>query len=588
MKTQSLSTSPQPRWRLAHRQVNQTPEPEIAQPKAADQALQTSEQFLRSLIESLPQNIIRKDLAGRVTFANGVACRTLGKSMDQLIGKTDDDLFPPELAAKYRSDDAQVIASGKTFETVEEHQKPAGGKIFVQVIKTRLCDAENRPVGVQILFWDVTEGEKAKREVAYERSLLQALLENCPDCIYFKDAQSRFIRCSRSMLNLFHVESNDQVLGKTDFDFFAQEHARQAFEDEQRIIRTGNPVINLLEKETWPDGHETWASTSKMLLRDAEGGIIGTFGISRDVTAHKRSEAALEALHKELLTTSRQAGMAEVATGVLHNVGNVLNSVSVSATLVSDRLKQSKVANLCRATTMLREQNGRLVDFLTTDPKGKLLPDYLATLGDQLAGEQTGLIAEMTSVGQHIEHIKEIVAMQQTYAKVSGAYENLPAPGLVEDALRMNSAAFERHRIQVVREFDEKTPQVCVDRHKVLQILINLLRNAKYAMDAQNTSDKRLVIQVGQTPAGRVKVTVSDNGIGIAPDSLIRIFNHGFTTKKDGHGFGLHSGANAAKEMGGCLTAHSDGPGQGATFTLELPAARSPRRAEITVKQETS
>ncbi|MCU0786493.1 MAG: ATP-binding protein, partial [Verrucomicrobia bacterium] len=181
---------------------------------------------------------------------------------------------------------------------------------------------------------------------------------------------------------------------------------------------------------------------------------------------------------------------------------------------------------------------------------------------------------------QHIEHIKEIVAMQQTYAKVSGAYENLPAAGLVEDALRMNSAAFERHRIQVVREFDENTPTVCVDRHKVLQILINLLRNAKYAMDAQKTHDNRLVIRVGQASPDRVKITVSDNGIGIAPESLINIFNHGFTTKKDGHGFGLHSGANAAKEMRGSLTAHSDGLGKGATFTLELPTTTPARKEE--------
>jgi two-component system NtrC family sensor kinase len=263
----------------------------------------------------------------------------------------------------------------------------------------------------------------------------------------------------------------------------------------------------------------------------------------------------------------------------------VLNSVSVSATLVSDRLRQSKVTNLCRATSMLREQNGRLVEFLTSDPKGKLLPEYLGTVADQLAGEQTELLGEMNSVGQHIEHIKEIVAMQQSYAKVSGAHENLSAEELVEDALRMNSAALERHRIQVVREFGENTPAVCVDRHKVLQILVNLLRNAKYAMDRQNADDKRLIIQVASASADRVKIAIRDNGIGIAPENLVKIFSHGFTTKKDGHGFGLHSGANAAKEMRGSLTAYSRGLGQGATFTLELPVAASTPNQEITANQ---
>jgi C4-dicarboxylate-specific signal transduction histidine kinase len=303
-------------------------------------------------------------------------------------------------------------------------------------------------------------------------------------------------------------------------------------------------------------------------------------GIFQDITRQKLDAQQLDKLNRQLMDTSRQAGMAEVATGVLHNVGNVLNSVSVSATLVADRLRRSKVVNLRRATAILREQNGRLAEFLTTDPKGKVIPEYLATVADQLAGEQTKLIAQMDSVGQHIEHIKEIVAMQQSYAKVSGVCENLAAAGLVEDALRMNAAAFDRHHIEVVREFADNTPTVRVDRHKVLQILINLLRNAKYAMDAHSGHAKRLVVRVGLASPDRVKITIADNGVGIAPDHLTVIFNHGFTTKKDGHGFGLHSGANAAKEMGGTLIAHSDGPGKGAEFTLELPTVASAPQEE--------
>jgi len=151
---------------------------------------------------------------------------------------------------------------------------------------------------------------------------------------------------------------------------------------------------------------------------------------------------------------------------------------------------------------------------------------------------------------------------------------------LVEDAVRMNAAAFDRHGIDLVREYAENIPPVCVDRHKVLQILINLLRNAKYAMDERGEPDKRLVVRVGMADTDRVKITVADNGVGIAPDHLTRIFNHGFTTKKHGHGFGLHSGANAAKEMGGTLTAYSDGLGKGAEFTLELPTTASARRDE--------
>jgi len=292
-----------------------------------------------------------------------------------------------------------------------------------------------------------------------------------------------------------------------------------------------------------------------------------------EIAERKQAEAELERVHKQLLETSRQAGMAEVATGILHNVGNVLNSLSVSVTLVGGQLRRSDVGNLRRATTMLREKNGGLAEFLTTDPKGRLLPEFLGEAADQLADDLAQMVAEMDSVGRHVEHIKEIVTMQQNYAKVSGAFENLPLANLVEDALEINAAAFERHHVCIVREIARDVPAVCVDRHKVLQILINLFSNAKYAMETNEPSNRQLVIRVEMAPPDRVKLTVRDNGIGIAPDHLVKIFTSGFTTKTDGHGFGLHSGANAAREIGGNLAAQSDGVGRGACFILELPVA---------------
>ena len=142
-------------------------------------------------------------------------------------------------------------------------------------------------------------------------------------------------------------------------------------------------------------------------------------------------------------------------------------------------------------------------------------------------------------------------------------------PDLVEDSLRMNLGSMSRHGVEVIRDF-EKVPPVNVEKHKILQILINLLRNAKNACDESGRADKRLTVRV-RNGRERLKISVIDNGVGIAPENLTRIFNHGFTTRKDGHGFGLHSGALAAREMGGSLTADSAGPGQGAAFTLELP-----------------
>ncbi len=155
--------------------------------------------------------------------------------------------------------------------------------------------------------------------------------------------------------------------------------------------------------------------------------------------------------------------------------------------------------------------------------------------------------------------------------------ESLPVVDLVEDALRLNAGAMERHHVQVIREYFE-VPLILVDKHKVLQVLVNLIRNAKYALDDRGHTDKRLVLQVGLNGNDMVKISVIDNGIGMPPEHLTRIFEHGFTTRMEGHGFGLHNGALAAKELGGSLKAHSDGPGKGATFTLELP--RHPRERD--------
>jgi C4-dicarboxylate-specific signal transduction histidine kinase len=179
----------------------------------------------------------------------------------------------------------------------------------------------------------------------------------------------------------------------------------------------------------------------------------------------------------------------------------------------------------------------------------------------------------MDLLRKNIEHIKDIVAMQQSYATVAGVTESIKASELVEDALRLNAGALTRHDVQVVRQYDAD-PTLEVDKHKALQILVNLIRNAKYACDASGRDDRRLTLHLAQN-GGRVKIVVLDNGVGIPPENLTRIFSHGFTTKKDGHGFGLHSGALAAQEMGGSLTAHSEGPGHGANFTLELPLRTS-------------
>ena len=296
--------------------------------------------------------------------------------------------------------------------------------------------------------------------------------------------------------------------------------------------------------------------------------------LNNEIETRKRSQEELEATQQRLMETSRQAGMAEVATGVLHNVGNVLNSVNVSTTVIQDRMLKSKLSSLVNTADLLRAHADGLAAFLSEDPRGKLVPGFIIKLASYLTAEQEQTIRELAVLARNIEHIKEIVMMQQSYAKMSGVAEILSPAQLVEDALRMNEAALARHNVKVVREYGD-VPPVSIDKHKALQILVNLIRNAKYALDHCTVDEKQLTIRVAAASMDKVLIVIQDNGVGIAQENLVKIFQHGFTTKRDGHGFGLHSGALAAKEMGGSLSVHSDGTGKGAQFMLELPISRS-------------
>lgn len=301
-----------------------------------------------------------------------------------------------------------------------------------------------------------------------------------------------------------------------------------------------------------------------------------THELEEQVAAKEKARADLAEIQTSLVEASRLAGKAEVATSVLHNVGNVLNSVGVSATLICDRLRISKAPNLCRAIDLLNQHRHQPGEFLTHDPKGKVLPDYLAAVADQIRQEHAGMLSELQELNQNIEHIKKIVAMQQTHAKVSGTSETVDPAELMEDAIRININSFNRHHITVLRHYEPNLPTLNLDRHKTLQILVNLLRNARQALTDSPASPRELYLYIHTQTPHHVSFVVRDNGVGIDPDNLTSIFRHGFTTKKEGHGFGLHSSANAAREMHGRLFAHSAGPGTGAEFTLELPFASLP------------
>ena len=292
--------------------------------------------------------------------------------------------------------------------------------------------------------------------------------------------------------------------------------------------------------------------------------------LENQIEAKEQALSDLSIAQTSLVEASREAGMAEVATGVLHNVGNVLNSVNVSATLILDTLRESRAGNLLKIAGMMNLAPEELARFLTRDPKGEQIPKYLLSLGKALSDEHDRLFSETTELAGRIEHIKEIVAMQQNYGRVSGISETISPEKLMEDALMLNQGALVRHHVVVEKNYED-LPEVVVDKHKVLQILLNFINNAKYACSDSDKLEKIITLGIYKGQGDTFCLSVADNGIGIEPENLNRIFQHGFTTRKTGHGFGLHSGALAAKEMGGRVWVDSKGLGQGAVFTVELP-----------------
>ena len=413
--------------------------------------------------------------------------------------------------------------------------------------------------------------ERKRAEAAHAR--LTAILEATPDIVISADPNGSAFYLNHAERHVFGLAEDKDVTRLKTLDFHPG-WARTIISDE------GFPAA--LQNGSWAgetailtrDGQEVHVSQVLIAHKNLEGELEYFSTVMRDITERRQAEKALRLSQQKLLETSRLAGMAEVATGVLHNVGNVLNSVNVSAGLVVEKLRRSKAPKLVKAAALLTTRNGDLGEYLTLDENGQKLPGYLAKLGEFFIEENAELIREVDQLGRNIEHIKEVVAMQQSYAKVSGVFEILPAHQLVEDAIAMNLGAFERHGVFVDRQYSP-VPPIRVDRHKVLQILINLIRNAKYALDDVPRTDKRITLSISAPNKQSVHIVVSDNGIGISPENLIRVFAHGFTTREEGHGFGLHSGALAARSMGGALSVASAGTGQGATFTLELPIVSS-------------
>lgn len=498
---------------------------EVAERKKAETVLKDSQALYLSLVENLPVHVLRKDCEGRFTFANQSFCDLLGKSLDEIVGKTDFDFYPKELARKYHQDDQQVIETGELFETIEENKKQ-GETRYVQVMKSAVRDAGGNIVGVQVIFWDVTEQNRLQKDLAYERFLLQTLMENSPDYIYFKDVESRFIRISKALADYFKLKEASDAIGKTDLDIFDTERARQYLADEQRVMKTGEAFVNKEEEQSWPNGRARWVSTSKVPLRSPAGKIIGTFGISRDITDRKLAEVQLQKA-KEAAEVASKAKSDFLAT-MSHEIRTPMNGII-----------------------------GMIDLLLGTNPT-----------------DQQRTYLELA--GQSAETLLRLINDILDFSKIEAGKLELESIGFklrdtLGDTLQTLAGRASEKNLELTYHIPPDIPDDLVgDPGRFCQIIVNLVGNA-----IKFTEQGEIVVTVKleslKNHETRLHFAVSDTGMGIAPEKQRLIFeafrqaDSSMSRRFGGTGLGLAISSHLVEMMKGRMWFEST-EGQGSTF----------------------
>jgi len=549
----------------------------VADEAAVAALLETSapgESLFRNTLEDAPVGIAFANRDGSYRHANRAFCAMLGCSVAELAGRS--------IASITTAEDLPATEEGLTrlwrgeiahLDLEKRYLKKDGSTLWVRVTTSLVRGGGAEPVCSVEFLRDISTRKRIAAQLLQNQTLLTTVIAELPLALLACDVDGQVTHYNRAAVELFGIHGGSSDAPRSAYPITSQvfrPDGTTPVPREQRPLACalrGDDATDLEFIIITPQAAVRTVLSSARRLIGPNGEALGAVVVVQDITERRLAEQELEGVHKQLLVASRQAGMAEVATNVLHNVGNVLNSVNVSASLVAERIKKSKCAGLARVATLLSSQSD-LAAFLGS-AQGQHLPTYLKELTEELLDERDACVAELSALRANVEHIKEIVAMQQGYAKRGGITDTLDIRMLAEDSLRMNEGAFSRHGVSVVRDFGA-VPLIQLDKHKVLQILVNVIRNAKYACAEMAGGEKKVTVRIRATPSS-ITVAVIDTGIGIPPENIERIFNHGFTTRTDGHGFGLHSSALAARELGGTLYASSAGTGKGATFTLTLP-----------------
>ncbi|HYE55135.1 MAG TPA: PAS domain S-box protein [Chitinophagaceae bacterium] len=467
--------------------------------------------------------------------------------------------------------EAKDDPAATTWSAEYRFQKANGDYAFVKEKAIILRDDNGKAARTVGALQDVTEirqneiALKALNEMLEkEKYFLDSLMDNMPDSIYFKDRDSKVIRVSKYMARRF-AATVDDLIGKTDFDFQGELHAREAFADEQKIMETGIPKIDYLEKEVTKDGTEYWVSTTKMPMTNAQGEIVGTFGISRDVTTVRNLERER---HQALVDKAVAQGKFEIASDVMHDIGNAVVGFGTYLTRIRRLQAEDNPDTLKNLGLFFEKQKDALVPALGEAKTNALVKMFDSMSKTQRANQEeiNRSIIEQQNI---IASIQEILNIQRQYisGRDSGERKPVNLEHIVDDSLSMLSAVLEDAGITMHVNVASALPVIRGDRTKLMQALLNILRNSIEAIDA-GKPDKSIHLSAF-TSNGKVVLQVKDNGSGFN-NGAHQLFSKGFTTKPSGSGLGLYSCQRIVESHEGTIDIYSPGQGKGAVATMEF------------------
>ncbi len=509
---------------------------DITEKKQVEERLRNSQALYHSLVETLPQSIFRKDVDGKFTFVNHHFCRDMQHPAAELLGRTDYDFSPREIADGYRADDRKVMETGETLDTVERFVSADGRARFVHVMKTPVHDAQGSCIGIQGIFYDVTEERRKEEALAESEARLQAILDNTTAVVYMKDTEGRYLLVNRTYENIFHL-TREQILGRRDTDLFPKLLAEAFRANDRRVLDSSVP-IEFEEVAHLDDGPHTYLSI-KFALRDAAGICYATCGVSTDITARKQAEAALKQTNENLVE-SQQALM------------KALSDLQRS----HEELKATQL-QLIQVEKM--ESIGGLAAGVAHEVKNPLQTIVMGVRYlSKVLGDQNPTVAQV------LEDIRDAAARAD--AIVKGLLE-FSAPreltlsrecinDILRSALKLSNYAINDSGILLETDLESRLPRISLDKAKIEQVFLNLIMNAIHAMPDGGTLTVRTrlrFLQGGELPpsdrgetedpyqTGQMVIVaeVNDTGHGIPEDKLTRIFDPFFTTKPVGKGTGL-------------------------------------------------